>query len=52
MRDEVGFEWTVEELNGPEYRLKALDTDKESSKFYPGLEKLDFHLYTFKLTSQ
>jgi hypothetical protein len=49
MKEEGGFCWTVEVLDGPNYRLRALSTDKESSKYYPGLEKLDFDLYSFKL---
>jgi hypothetical protein len=49
MREEGDFEWTVQELEGPKYRLRALETDKESDKFYPGLTKLNFDLYTFKI---
>lgn len=44
-----GFYWDVRELEGPEYRLSAFDSEKDSDKFYPGLKKLNFDLYTFKL---
>lgn len=43
-----GFSWDVRELEGPEYRLSAFDSEKDSDKFYPGLKKLNFDLYTFK----
>ena len=49
MRTQGGFTWTVEELEGPLYRQKALVADKESDKFYPGLNKLNFDLFSFKL---
>ena len=49
MEQQGGFKWRVEELEGKEYRLKALENEKESDKFYPGLLKLNFDLYSFKL---
>jgi hypothetical protein len=50
MRDEGGFTWTTETLDGPSYRFRVLQTEKESGKYYPGIEKLDFELYSFKLS--
>jgi len=49
MRETGGFIWNVEELEGPQYRLKALEGEKESDKYYPGLKHLNFDLFTFKL---
>ena len=42
-----GFTWEVRELTEEVYRLKALDNQKDSDKFYPGLKELDFDIYTF-----
>lgn len=50
MRTTGGFEWTVSELTGDQYRLRALPNEKESDKFYPGITKLNFDLFSFKLT--
>ena len=44
----LGFTWEIQELEGPDYRLGAFESEKESEKFYPGLKKLNFDLYTFK----
>ena len=44
-----GFTWDVRELTEDEYKAKALDNQKESDKFYPGLKELDFDLYSFRL---
>eukprot|EP00347_Sterkiella_histriomuscorum_P015695 403356046 len=46
---ELGFKWEVEELNEGKYLCKALDNDKESDKYYPGLTRLTFKLYKFSL---
>lgn len=43
------FQWTVTELTGKDYQMKALASEKESDKYYPGLMKLNFDLYSFKL---
>lgn len=45
-----GFTWTVEELESPFYRYRALDLEKESDKYYPGLKELKFDLFSFNLT--
>lgn len=45
-----GFEWSVEELSESYYKGKAIDDEKESKKYYPGLTELDFDMYSFKLT--
>lgn len=50
MKTKGGFDWTIQELEGDLYRLKALDNEKESDRYYPGLLKLNFDLYSFKLT--
>ena len=44
---EKGFSWTETELNDELYSSKALENQKESDKFYPGLKSLNFVLYTF-----
>jgi hypothetical protein len=44
-----GFEWSIEELKDEKYIIKALDDEKESNKFYPGLKSLNFELFTFML---
>jgi hypothetical protein len=46
-----GFTWVVQELVDPIYTVKALENEKESNKFYPGLKELNFDLYIFKLES-
>jgi|LauGreDrversion4_2_1035121.scaffolds.fasta_scaffold511523_1 hypothetical protein len=45
------FEATSVELEGPHYRYRALESEKESDKYYPGVKKLNFDLFTFKLTT-
>ena len=44
-----GFEWEVSELVDENYKIKALETEKDSKLYYPGLKELDFDLYSFKL---
>ncbi|CDW91006.1 UNKNOWN [Stylonychia lemnae] len=46
---EKGFNWTETELNDNLYSQKALENQKDSDKFYPGLKSLNFVLYTFNL---
>ena len=45
------FEHTETELEGPHYRYRAIESEKESDKYYPGLKKLNFDLFTFKLNT-
>lgn len=52
MREQGGFNYTLEELEGPIYRQKALPSEKESDKFYPGIKNLKFELFSFKLSTQ
>ena len=45
------FESASQELEGPHFRYRALESEKESDKYYPGLKKLNFDLFNFKLTN-
>lgn len=45
------FEHAEAELDGPHYRYRAIESEKESDKYYPGLKKLNFDLFTFKLNT-
>lgn len=47
-----GFTWTTEELDDDYYKNKALESEKESDKYYPGLKQLNFILYSFKFNDK
>jgi hypothetical protein len=51
MTSTYGFKQTQIELDGPHYRYRAIESEKESDKYYPGLKMLNFDLYTFKLNT-
>ena len=44
---DAGFKHTIETLSDDYYRKAPLPDAKESDKYYPGLNALTFHLYSF-----